>query len=245
LIDPRLKRLAERALPHFLVARLDPIQEIIESEVRVAAARLGEGQVVLDAGAGEARHERHFTRGCYLALDSGAGNPEWDYSRLDVQGDLENLPLGSGTVDCILCMVVLEHTRNPRQVLAEIARVLKNGGSLYLVVPFLWEEHQAPHDYLRFTRNGIRSLLEGLPLRIDLLSPMGGFFWVCARRCINLLSFFQQGWRWLLFVPLAPVFGLALPLLLYYLDHLDSAKEFSLGFRIRATREGDECRWDR
>jgi SAM-dependent methyltransferase len=236
LINPRLKSLAEKILPHFLLAWLDPIQEIIESEAQSAAGRLEDGQIVLDAGAGEARHKRHFTRGRYVALDSGAGNPQWDYAHLDVQGDLEHIPFGSGAVDCILCMVVLEHTRNPNRVLAEFARILKAGGSMYLVVPFLWEEHQAPHDYLRFTRHGIRMLLEGLPLRIDLLAPLGGFFWVCARRCINLLSFFQGGWRWLLFIPLAPFFGLMFPLLLFHLDRLDQKKEFSLGFRIRATR---------
>jgi SAM-dependent methyltransferase len=180
-----------------------------------------------------------FARGCYIALDSGTGDPGWDYSRLDIRGDLESLPFKAEAVDRILCMVVLEHTRDPRRVLTEFARVLRPGGSLHLVVPFLWEEHQAPHDYWRFTRYGLRRLVADLPLRIDLLRPMGGFFWVCARRCINLLTFFQEGWRWLLFVPLAPLFGLLLPLLLYFLDPLDRKKEFSLGYLVRATREGN------
>jgi ubiquinone/menaquinone biosynthesis C-methylase UbiE len=166
LINPRLKSLAESVMPHFLVAWLDPFQEIIETEAREAASRVTDTQVVLDAGAGEARHKRHFTRGRYLALDSGAGDAKWDYSRLDVRGDLEHIPIASDSVDCVLCMVVLEHTRRPQKVLAEFARVLKAGGSLSLVVPFLWEEHQAPHDYLRFTRHGIRMLMEDLPYRI-------------------------------------------------------------------------------
>ncbi len=239
MFHPRLKSLAEKALPHFLSARLDPIREIIESEVRTAAAAMAGNQVVLDAGAGEARHKRFFTRGRYVALDSGTGDRAWDYSNIDIQGDLERLPLKAGTVDRVLCMVVLEHTRNPRQVLTEFVRVLKPGGTLHMVVPFLWEEHQAPHDYLRFTRYGVRLLVEGLPLRIELLSPMGGFFWVCARRCISFLTFFQGGWRWLFFVLLMPFFGLLLPLLLYFLDPLDRRKDFSLGFQMRATRERD------
>ncbi len=236
MINPRLKSLAEKLLPRFLLSRLDPVQALIESEVMTAASRLADDQVALDAGAGEARHRRYFTRGRYLALDSGAGDPQWDYSRLDIRADLENLPFRASAVDTVLCMVVLEHTRSPRRVLAEFARVLKDGGSLYLVVPFLWEEHQAPHDYLRFTRYGIRMLMDGLPLRIELLRPMGGFFRVCARRCVSALGFFQQGWRWVLFVPLAPFLGLLLPLLLYYLDRLDRGQEFSLGWQVRATK---------
>jgi len=239
LIDPRLKSLAGKIMPRFLIARLDPVQEIIEAEVGIAAAALGGNEIILDAGAGEARHRSRFPRGGYVALDAGTGDPAWDYSHIDVQGDLECLPVRSRSVTRILCMVVLEHTRDPRRVLGEFARVLKPGGTLHMVVPFLWEEHQAPHDYHRFTRYGVRLLMRDLPFRIDVLHPMGGFFRVCARRCVNLLGFFQQGWRWLLFVPMAPIFGLLLPLVLYYLDPLDRKQEFTLGYRIRATRGGE------
>ncbi len=237
MLNPRLKAAAEKLLPRFLLAWLDPFQEAIESEVRAAAAGLRDGQRVLDAGAGEGRHRRHFSRGRYLAVDAGVGDSAWNYSRLDARADLENLPFAAASVDAALCMVVLEHTRNPGRVIAEFARVLRPGATLYMVIPFLWEEHQAPHDYWRFTRYGARLLFEGLPFRLDLLEPVGGIFRVCARRCLNLLSVFQGGWRWLLFVPLAPLLGLLLPLVLHFLDGLDRTKNFSLGFRLRATRE--------
>ena len=238
MLDSRLKALAEKVLPRFLLDRLDPFQAVIEEEARCAAAQTGDGQIALDAGAGRAQHGRYFAQGRYLALDSGRGDPSWDYSRLDVRGDLERLPLRDAAIDRILCMVVLEHTRDPRRVLSEFARVLKQGGRLFMVVPFLWEEHQAPHDYFRFTRHGLRSLMEGLPFRIELLEPVGGIFWVCARRCVNLLALLQGGWRWVLFVPLAPFLGLLLPVALYFLDGLDRDKSFTLGFRVRAVKEG-------
>ncbi len=239
MLNSRVKSLARRILPDVVAGWLDPVERTIDSEVRRAAALVGDGQVVLDAGAGEARHRGFFQRGRYVALDAGSGDPAWDYSGLDVRGDLGCLPLRARSVDGVLCMVVLEHTRDPRRTLAEFGRVLKPGGFLVMVVPFLWEEHQAPHDYFRFTRHGVRLLFEGLPFRIDLLSPLGGFFRVCARRCVNLLGFFQQGWRWPLFVLLAPFFGLLFPVLLHFLDGLDRSREFSLGFQIRATRDQD------
>lgn len=239
MINPRLKASAERVLPRFLLEWLDPFQRTIDAEVARAAAEIADGEVTLDAGAGEARHRKAFTRGKYLALDSGAGEPSWDYGRLDLRGDLEEIPLRAGSVDTILCMVVLEHTRRPRQVIEEFARVLKPGGKIYMVVPFLWEEHQAPHDYFRFTRYGVKLLFETLPIQIDLLRPVGGFFWLAARRCINLLGFFQGGWRWLLFVPLAPFFGLLFPVMLYFLDPLDPFKTYTLGFQVRATKDGE------
>ncbi len=235
-LNSRLKNLAERVLPQCILAWLDPVQDLIESEIKEASAGLNEGQVVLDAGAGEARHKRYFERSRYIALDTGYGDDRWDYTNLDVCGDLGNIPLRDASVDCILCMVVLEHTRNPRDVLLEFARILKPDGTLVMVVPFLWEEHQIPHDYFRFTRYGVRSLFESSSLRLDLLSPIGGFFWLCGRRSVGLLNFFQRGWRWILFPFLAPFFGLLFPVILYFMDGLDREKNYSLGFRVRATK---------
>lgn len=236
MLHPGLKQISGRILPRFLVRLLDPVQAIIDDEVALAASSLLECQIVLDAGAGEARQRALFRRGRYLALDLRAGDAKWDYSALDLCGDLQQIPLRSGSVDRILCMVVLEHTRNPRGVLEEFARVLKPGGLLQMVVPFLWEEHQAPHDYFRFTRYGARLLFDSLPFAVQFVTPMGGFFRVCARRSVNLLSFFQGGWRWPLFILLAPFFGLLFPLFLHALDGLDRDKTFSLGFHIRAVK---------
>lgn len=237
MLNSRIKSLAQKFLPHFLVSRLDPIEELIEREVRNAAAGINDKHIVLDAGAGEGRHREQFSTGRYIALDSGFGDPDWDYSKLDILGDLEHLPVREKSVDRVLCMVVLEHTRNPGRVIAEFGRVLKDGGRLHLIVPFLWEEHQGPNDFFRFTRHGVRLLFEGLPFRIDTLQPMGGIFWVCARRCINMLGHFQGGWRWIAFVILLPLFGLILPLILQSLDGMDRHKNFTLGFRVRATKE--------
>lgn len=241
MLHPGVKKLGERALPRFLLRRLDPVQAIIDDEIITAAEGIGENQVVLDAGAGEARQRKHFRRGTYVALDMGTGDPAWDYSHLDIRGDLEHLPLRTASVDRVLCIVVLEHTRDPRKVVREFSRVLKQGGTLQLVVPLLWEEHQAPHDYFRFTRYGVRLLFESLPFRIEMLRPMGGFFWLSARRSVNFLSFFQGGWRWALFPLLAPFFGLLFPIVLFSLDGLDRDKTFSLGFQVRAVKTSDCC----
>jgi SAM-dependent methyltransferase len=236
-LNSQLKALAEKVLPRRILVWLDPVQHMIESEVQQAAKQLGRGQIVLDAGAGEARHRRYFDRGLYIALDRGYGNAAWDYSGLDIRGDLGRIPLRNESVDCVLCMVVLEHTQNPKQVLHEFGRVLKKDGTLVMVVPFLWEEHQAPHDYFRFTRHGMRAIFEALPFQVDLIRPLGGFFWLCARRSIALLTFFQGGWRWIIFTVLAPFFGLLFPIILYFLDPLDKVQNYSLGFRIHATKK--------
>jgi len=59
---------------------------------------------------------------------------------------------------------------------------------------------------------------------------------VLARRSVAALAFFQGGWRWPLFVLLAPVLGLLAPLVLGWLDGLDRERAFTLGYEVRARK---------
>jgi hypothetical protein len=47
---------------------------------------------------------------------------------------------------------------------------------------------------------------------------------------MGVVGFAQNGWRWILFPLLAPVFGFALPLCCYYLDRVDRDRAYTLGF---------------
>ena len=42
--------------------------------------------------------------------------------------------------------------------------MLRPGGELFLVVPFLWPFHASPHDYWRWTERGLAHELAGLEL---------------------------------------------------------------------------------
>src|SRR5712692_1057326 len=230
MFSPRFMAGAKRLVPSGLYKRLDPFEAEIQKFVRTVAAEIPAGVRVLDAGSGEGRFEALFAHTRYVGIDFAQGDPSWDYSKLDVVGRLEELPFPNASFDHVLSIVVLEHTPQPGRVIEEFRRVLKPGGMVHVVVPHMWEEHQRPHDFFRFTSSGIRYLLEGSGIRIRKIHPVGGFFWQLGRRLMGVLSFAQQGWRWLLFPLLAPVFGLVLPLCCYYLDSLDRDRAFTLGF---------------
>lgn len=51
-------------------------------------------------------------------------------------GDIQDLALASQAVDIVFCIHVLEHVRNPNAGLSEVARVLRPGGTAYIMVPF-------------------------------------------------------------------------------------------------------------
>ena len=106
-----------------------------------------------------------------------------------------------------------------------------------MVVPHMWEEHQRPHDFFRYTSSGIRYLMERAGLKVRRVEPIGGFFWQLSRRLMGVLAFTQKGWRWILFPVLAPLFGFILPLCCYYLDSMDRDRAYTLGFICEGSKE--------
>ncbi len=48
---------------------------------------------------------------------------------------------------------------DPKPVLAEQLRLLRPGGRLALTAPLVWELHELPHDYFRYTGPGLERLL--------------------------------------------------------------------------------------
>ena len=83
-----------------------------------------------------------------------------DYPNVDVLAVNQLLPFKDGTFDAIFSLDVLEHVDDPFTSAAEIKRVLKPGGVVYVDIPFLQAEHGYPHHYFNATRQGLLSLFE-------------------------------------------------------------------------------------
>jgi SAM-dependent methyltransferase len=82
--------------------------------------------------------------------------------RPDVIADARDLAcFGDGCFDAVFLLEVLEHVVEPDRALAAVHRVLRAGGLLVISTPFVFEIHEAPHDYYRFTEHGLRHLLRG------------------------------------------------------------------------------------
>jgi len=104
-----------------------------------------------------------------LVLNIGGGNKKYGFRHevnldivqlpnVDVVGDAHHLPFKNDSFDLVICESVLEHVENPPGVLKEIYRVLKGGGKIYAITPFLQRYHSYPKDYTRWTLNGLESL---------------------------------------------------------------------------------------
>ncbi len=57
-----------------------------------------------------------------------------------------------------ICCSVLEHTPTPWVMAANIAKLLRPGGALYISVPWVWRYHAYPDDYFRFSPRAVQAL---------------------------------------------------------------------------------------
>lgn len=82
---------------------------------------------------------------------------------VDLVIDLEEpLPGDLGLFDHVECMSVLEHSRRPWLMAANIERLMKPGASIFVSAPFVWRVHGYPNDYWRYTPEGIAALFPGI-----------------------------------------------------------------------------------
>lgn len=139
---------------------------------RVLTAEHVRGRL-LDAGAGKLpyRHVVEPLCAAYVSMDVRKTHPD-----LDVVGDLQAIPLPDASFETVLCVEVLEHVPSLEQALREISRILRPGGKLILSVPHLFYLHNEPYDFYRYTKYGLRVLLERAGFRIVLLEPSAGMF---------------------------------------------------------------------
>lgn len=70
----------------------------------------------------------------------------------DILADLEKpLPIADASYDAVLLINVLEHVFEYRALMLECARVLKTGGTIVIVVPYLFPYHASPSDFHRYS----------------------------------------------------------------------------------------------
>jgi SAM-dependent methyltransferase len=114
---------------------------------------------LLDVGCGKKPYRSLFKVDEYIGLDI-------DSERVRKRGiadefyDGRVFPFPDNEFDAVLCNQVLEHVFNPDEFLSEIYRVMKPEAKMVLTVPFVWDEHEQPYDYARYSSFGLKALLE-------------------------------------------------------------------------------------
>ncbi len=113
---------------------------------------------LLDLGCGTRPYEKLFinvSEYIGLEIDKGIKN---NYANFLYDGN--KFPFKKGSFEGVFTSQVFEHVFDPENFLSEINRVLKKDGLLLLTVPFIWDEHEQPYDFARYSSFGIQYLLE-------------------------------------------------------------------------------------
>lgn len=79
----------------------------------------------------------------------------------DVRGDILNLDkiLGEQKMDAIVFTQVLEHLPEPMEAIQTLFNATACGGVLIVTAPHLSQYHAVPHDYYRYTREGLKYMM--------------------------------------------------------------------------------------
>lgn len=127
---------------------------------------------LLDLGCGNKPYESLYNP--RTISQTGCDVIQSDKNRVDVICPVTDLKFPDEQFDTILCTQVLEHVFEHDKMMSEIYRVLKPGGQVILTVPFVWELHEEPYDFFRYTKHALKELFEQAGFEIDYIKPNGG-----------------------------------------------------------------------
>ncbi|NDD53760.1 class I SAM-dependent methyltransferase [bacterium] len=110
---------------------------------------------ILDYGCGGSPYRSLFPKAIYHRADYSSGE-SLDFL-IDETSRLHGVEAGS--YDLVLSTQVLEHVLSPETYLAEAMRILRPQGRLVLSTHGTFPDHACPHDYFRWTAEGLQTLL--------------------------------------------------------------------------------------
>lgn len=171
------------------------------------------GGDILDIG-GTAKKGSHYR---YMKIEDMSKIKTVDIdeaAKPDIVLNIESakLPIDNNSFENVFAFNVIEHLSNPTNLVEESHRVLKDGGKLVCVVPFLVNVHPDPHDFARYTDEKLHQMMISGGFSEVRVSPIGyGPFiagyshqeFVCPRilRLIVIPSMFLLDWILKVFKP--------------------------------------------
>lgn len=213
--------------PHIVVMKKYEIKKLREHKKYLKGK-------MLDVGCGDGPYKELFNCKKYIGIDSNTD------SSADMMGDATFLPFKDNCFDSIVSIQALQYIEDHQEAVNEMSRVLKGNGTLLLIIPQSFREDVKNPDYHRFTREGIKSILNKAQLRCKKIEPLGGLFFSFGYE----LSFFLHDkvvyspkiFRYLL----APLL-IVIQYLSSVLDFIDTEKKAAVHLFVRAhkTKKGE------
>ena len=127
------------------------------------------GAIVVEMGARRFNPDVPTLHRSWLPADARLiGTDFADGIDVDVLADAHSLSsaFAPASIDAVIANSVFEHFQRPWLVAAEIAKVLKVNGQIWVYTHFVFPEHGFPNDYWRFTREGLETIFVDAGLHV-------------------------------------------------------------------------------
>lgn len=146
----------------YTLSRINPSPEdglyLHLSDLRQALDRVATSEEIrmLDYGCGGCPYRGLFPNALYHRADfTEVAGLDFKIGEDSLLGGVED-----AYYDRVLSTQVLEHVQNPQRYLGEAHRILRRGGDFVVTTHGCFHDHGCPHDYYRWTADGLRLALE-------------------------------------------------------------------------------------
>lgn len=167
----------------------------------------------------------------------------YPYKEVNLTANAVNLPILDNSVDAVICESLLEHVQDPYKLIDEIYRILKPGGKIWIMVPFMLGFHSSPNDFRRWTHQGLSEIF-GKFENVEVKSFYGPTSavtfllgeWLAILLSFNIKKLYQF---WMLMMYIFQFLLLPLRLLDYILVKYPYAKNISYGLSIIGNKKNE------
>jgi SAM-dependent methyltransferase len=204
-------------------------KSFLRREEYAALSKLCIGGAILDVGGSKKSGYHELIKGNHTIT---TGNIDASYGTDLIFDAEEKWPFEDASFDGVLFINILEHLYRYKAAVTEAKRVLKQGGIVAGVVPFMFNVHGSPGDYFRYTRSTLEKVFSEEGFADVRIQELGTGAFSVIYHC--LLGFVRFEW---LATPLIAFFG-GIDKLIFALkpDNKMSAREMPLGYYFEARK---------
>ena len=140
---------------------------------------------MMDFGCGSKPYQSLFNHVSeYIGVDYSGEGHSHENEEIDIYYNGQMLPFEAEYFDSIFSSEVFEHLFNVEDILFELYRVMKYNGKIFVTCPFVWNEHEVPIDYARYTQFALKYLFEKNGFHIVVMDKSGNYITTLAQMLV-------------------------------------------------------------